>query len=109
MDLRECSDRPSTNRAWYHGQVDATTGLLLIPDPPETAPAALRNPQPGGGKLTALSKFSGVAFGVRRRLLTAFLSCLAAAYHNNDYTFFWENVRANVAERVAAFVSKAKL
>eukprot|EP01046_Picozoa_sp_COSAG06_P114640 COSAG06_NODE_61474_length_267_cov_1.232143_1_plen_77_part_01 len=46
----------------------------FLTDPPESAPAAMRNPgQPTGG-----------------------------GYHVLDYTFFWANVRANVKERVDA-------
>jgi hypothetical protein len=57
-------------------------GTRFLTDPPESAPAAMRNPgQPTGG-----------------------------GYHVLDYTFFWANVRANVKERVDAFLlAKPKL
>ena len=55
-----------------------TPMALCVADPPESAPAAMRNPgQPTGG-----------------------------AYHVLDYTFFWANIRANVKERVGAFLAQ---
>ena len=101
---RSPDDVFSTPAGWFTTQVDSTTGNLMIPgasttacrrppslgcfftpmalcvaDPPESAPAAMRNPgQPTGG-----------------------------AYHVLDYTFFWANIRANVKERVGAFLAQS--
>lgn len=70
-----------TPPGFFTAQVDGETGELKVADPPESAPAAMRNlQQPTGG-----------------------------AYHVNDYTFFWANIRHNVAVRVGAFMSRPKL
>ena len=62
-------------------QVNSETGSLMIPDP-----------QHHGPTLQDWYKFFGEPF-------------VGGSYHVCDYTYFWANIRHNVAVRVGAFVA----
>ena len=66
----------------FTAQVDAETGVLHIPDP-----------ESHGESLDDWYKFFGEPFP-------------GGSYHVCDYTYFWGNIRQNVALRVEAFVSQ---